>query len=363
MPSIHTRLRDSLAIEVPIIQAPMAGGMVTPELVAAVSNAGALGSFAASRLSTEQILGAIRRIKALTDRPFAVNFLIAPPEEAPADVASAQRFLNPFRRRFGIPDGDPATALGASSLREQIDAVLDEGVPILSTALGDPCPFVEAAHARGAKVVAMVTTVDEALLCEQRGCDVMVAQGAEAGGHRSTFRLGPQFEAQLIGGMALIPQVVDAVKLPVVAAGGIMDGRGLAAALALGASGVQMGTRFLLAREGATQPAYRERLLNAKESDTVITRFVTGRPTRSICNRLIDAYRESGTEPLPYPLQGVVIADLFRAAQASGDADYFPLQAGQGLRMVKDNQSAEEIVHEVAAQAQRIVEQLNAVVR
>src|SRR5437588_314938 len=235
MPSIHTHLCDALAINYPVIQAPMAGGMVTPELVAAVSNAGALGSFAASRLSTEQILAAIQRIKTLTNKPFAVNFLIAPPEEVPSDVASTQRFLNPFRQRFGIPDGDPAPTMGASNLREQIEAALDEGVPILSTALGDPYPFVELAKARGTKVMAMVTTVDEALLCERRGCDSIVAQGAEAGGHRSTFRLGPGFEGQLIGGIALIPQAVDAVKVPVVAAGGIMDGRGLAAALALGA--------------------------------------------------------------------------------------------------------------------------------
>lgn len=355
MSTLHTQLCDLLGIQYPIIQAPMAGGMTTPELVAAVCEAGALGSFAASRLTSDQVLNAIGKIKSLTDKPFAVNFLVALPEHAEGDVAETQEFLDQFRQRLGIPSGDPNFTLRPSNLDEQIQMVLDEGVPILSTALGDPSPYIERAHAKGTKIIAMATTVDEAIHCEQVGCDAVVAQGAEAGGHRSTFQLGPNYEGQLIGGMALTPQVADAVNIAVVATGGIGDGRGLIAALALGASGVQIGTRFLLAREAATIAAYRERLLNAKENDTVITRSTSGRPTRSIRNQLIDAYRESGVEPLPFPLQGQVIADVFTAALARGAADYFPLQAGQGLRLLKDKQSASEIINEIIGDARAII--------
>ncbi len=354
---LHTPLCDLLAIQYPIIQAPMAGGMTTPELVAAACNAGALGSFAASRLTNEQIVNGVRRIKSLTSKPFAVNFLVAPPERANGDVAEAQEFLDQFRAQLSIPYGDPKFSLRPTNIDEQIEMVLDEGVLILSTALGDPAPYVERAHAKGAKLIAMVTTVDEAIHCEQVGCDAVVAQGAEAGGHRSTFQLGSHGDGQLIGGMALTPQVADAVQIPVIASGGIADGRGLVAALALGASGVQIGTRFLLAREAATNAAYRERLLSANESDTVITRSTSGRPTRSIRNKLIDAYRDSHIEPLPFPLQGQVIADVFAAALARGDADYFPLQAGQGLRLLKDNQSASDIIAEVIADARAIISQ------
>jgi nitronate monooxygenase len=193
-------------------------------------------------------------------------------------------------------------------------------------------------------VLSMVTTVEEAVLVAQGGADVVIAQGAEAGGHRSTFKVGPNGEAPLVGTMALVPQVVDAVDVPVVAAGGVMDGRGFLAALALGATGAQVGTRFLLARESGAHPAYRERLLAATEEDTLVTHVFTGRPARELRNRFVEEYQDAGPEPLAWPLQSVAASDIYQASQSANNGDYSPLLAGQGLRMLKDNQGAAEIV-------------------
>jgi nitronate monooxygenase len=208
-------------------------------------------------------------------------------------------------------------------------------------------------------VVSMVSTVEEALLVVERGADVVVAQGAEAGGHRSTFELGPDDDPPLVGTLALVPQVVDAVGVPVVAAGGIADGRGLVAALALGAAGVQMGTRFLLARESGAHPAYRRRLLAATEEDTVVTRVFTGRPARALRNRFVDEYLSAGSEPLAWPLQRAAAGDVYRASQSADDGDYSPLLAGQGLRLLKeDGLAAAEIVEGLVAEAGAVLSRL-----
>jgi nitronate monooxygenase len=189
--------------------------------------------------------------------------------------------------------------------------------------------------------------------------DVVVAQGAEAGGHRSFVELGPGGEAPLVGTLALVPQVVDAVEVPVVAAGGISDGRGLVAALALGAVGAQMGTRFLLARESGAHPAYRRRLLAATEEDTVVTRVFTGRPARGLRNRFVEEYLSAGSEPLAWPLQRAAAGDIYGASQAVDDGDYSPLLAGQGLRMLtEDGQGAAEILEEVVSEAGTVLSRL-----
>lgn len=185
-----------------------------------------------------------------------------------------------------------------------------------------------------------------------------MAQGAEAGGHRSTFTLGPHGEVPLVGTLALVPQVVDAVPVPVLAAGGIMDGRGLVASLALGAAGVLLGTRFLVAQESGASTAYQERLLAATESDTVITRTFTGRPARSVRNRFVEAYMQAAAEPLPWPLQSLAAEDIYGAAQTRGEADYFPLLAGQGLRMLKRGQGSAQIVQELATEAEAVLSRL-----
>ena len=357
--SLSTALCDLLGVRYPMIQAPMAGGWTTPELVSAVSNAGGFGSLAGAGVPPEQLREDIRAVKEQTDRPFAVNFLLAPPGPGSRDVAAAQRFLDGFRERFGLPSGETDLVAQPPPLEEQLEVVLEEEVPVLSVALGDPGELVERAHGEGMLVVSMVGTVEDAVRDAEAGADVVVAQGAEAGGHRSTVELGPEGEVPLIGTLALVPQVVDAVGVPVVAAGGIVDGRGLVAALALGAAGAQIGTRFLVARESGAHPAYRRRLLAATEADTVVTRVFTGRPARGLRNRFVEEYLRAGSEPLAWPLQRAAAGDIYRASQAADDGDYSPLLAGQGLRMLReDGQGAAEIVSEVIAEAEALLARL-----
>ena len=338
----------------------MAGGWTTPELVSETSNAGGLGVLAGARISPERLREDIRSVRAQTDRPFGVNFLLAGPEEGNRDVATVQRFLDRFREELGLPPGATEFTLPPSPLAEQLEIVFEEGVPVLSTGLGDPTGLIEDAHAAGCRVMAMVTTVEEAVLVAEGGADVVVAQGAEAGGHRSTFELGPAGEVPLVGTLALVPQVADAVDVPVVAAGGIVDGRGLVAALALGASGAQLGTRFLLARESGAFPAYRERLLTATEADTVVIRAFTGRPARSVRNKFIEECLRGGHEPLAWPLQGVAADDVYKEAMSRGEPDLIPLFAGQGLRMLDEAKGAAEIVRGLVEGAEGVLSWLRA---
>jgi nitronate monooxygenase len=360
---LHTKLCDLLSIQYPIVQAGMAGGPTTPELVAAVSNGGGLGILAASRLTSEQLIEAIHKIKSLTNRPFGVNLLLAPPEQGNQDVVATQHFLDKFRQELNIPSSTEATQmtdikLPPSTIAAHFEIILKEKIPVLSVGLGDPTNLVEKAHDSNIKVMAMITTVEEAVRVVEGGVDIVVAQGSEAGGHRSTFQLNTDYgeEVPMIGTLALVPQVVDAVSsssssIPIVAAGGIMDGRGLVASLALGAAGVLIGTRFMVARESGTFQAYQERMLAAKETETIITRSFTGRPARAIRNQFIEEYHKSGNEPLAWPLQALAADDIYKVAQRRGETEYFPLLAGQGLRLLKRNQSAAEIIEEIVADA------------
>jgi nitronate monooxygenase len=346
---LHTPLCDLLGVRYPVIQAPMAGGWTTPELVSAVCEAGGFGMLAGARITPDKLREDIRAVKARTNKPFGVNFFLAQPEEGNRDAATVQRSLDRFRERLGLSPGETVIAPPPSRLAESVEVVFEERVAVLSTAMGDAGELVERAHREGMISMTMVTTVEEAILAAQRGADVVVAQGAEAGGHRATFSVEAGEEAPLVGTMALVPQVVDAVGVPVVAAGGISDGRGLLAALALGASGAQMGTRFLLAHESGAHPAYRRRLLSASETGTVVTRVFTGRPARALRNRFTEEF--AGSEPLAWPLQGAAAGDIYAASQARDDGDYSPLFAGQGLRMLDKEQGAAEIVEEIVTRA------------
>jgi nitronate monooxygenase len=349
-PSLRTLLCDRLRIDVPIVAAPMAGP-TTPELVAAVSGAGGLGMLPATLLSPDELRVAIRSIRTATERPFGVNFIIAPPEEGNRDVETMQRFLDRFRAELGLPAGPTELTLPPSSLPALLDIVFEERVPVVSFALGDPGPLVERAHEAGAVVSVMVTTVEEAVRVADEGADIVVAQGAEAGGHRSALELGPQEEPPLVGTLALVPQVVDAVSVPVVATGGIGDGRGVAAALALGAQGAQLGTRFLVSRESGAFPAWKEALLAAAETDTVVTRAYTGRPARGVRNLMVAELLTTGPPPLAWPLQSLAAGDVYRAAVERDDAGFYPLLGGQAMRLLKPDQGAAEIVEELVAEA------------
>jgi nitronate monooxygenase len=261
--------------------------------------------------------------------------------------------LRRIRERLGLPAEPPSQAREPATVGEALEIALAARVPVISFAMGSPAPYVERAHAAGAVVVATATTVGEAEEVAAAGADVVVAQGSEAGGHRSTFAPGKGDELPLVGTMALVPAVVDAVRVPVLAAGGIMDGRGIVAALALGAVGVQVGTRFLLATESGAPPSYRRQLVEADETGTVVTDVYSGRPARGLRNAFARTFQESGARPLPYPRQGAAAADIYRASLAD-DGEWATLFAGQGLRLARREQPAAEIVRELVAEADAV---------
>ena len=381
---LNTPLCKLLNIRYPIIQAGMSG-FTTPELVAAVSNAGGLGILGAARMTPEQTRDAIRTIKKLTSNPFGVNLLLAPPEKGGnQSINQVQQFFNDkFRRELDIPSKtEKDIILPPSKFLEQLKIILEEKIQVISFAMGNlPTQLAEQIHSlsssSSSKIMSMVTTVQEAIDVARNGTDIIVAQGAEAGGHRSTFNIPLENETlPLIGTITLVPQIVDALSgtednkiqgekeeaynIPVIAAGGIADGRGLVAALALGAQGVMIGTRFLVASESAAFQAYQERLLAARESDTIVTRAFSGRPARGLHNQFIDEYRKSGPQPLAWPLQALAADDIYAAAQKQNNADYFPLLAGQGVGLLKGNQkyNAERIVQELVREANQTLSKL-----
>jgi nitronate monooxygenase len=353
---MRTPLCERLGIDIPIIQAPMAGGWTTPALVAAVAEAGGLGTLAGARITPAELRGQIEETRRRTDRPFGVNFLLAPTTLPQADDPSAAAALQEIRRRLGVP-AEASAAPPPVSVAEGIEIALAARVPVISVAMGSPAPWIERVHAGGAIMMAAATTVAEAEAIEAAGADAVVAQGAEAGGHRSTFVADPFDPLPLVGTMALVPAVVDAVRVPVVAAGGIMDGRGVVAALALGAAAAQLGTRFLLATESGAPRSYRRRLLRAIETETAVTDVYSGRAARGLRNAFIRAFTEAGVQPLGWPRQGAAALDIYRASLAD-DGEWAPLFAGQGVRLGRREQPAGEIVRELVEEARRVRERL-----
>ncbi|UHA75535.1 NAD(P)H-dependent flavin oxidoreductase [Paenibacillus sp. 481] len=357
MTTLSTPLCKLLGMKYPIIQAGMAGGPTTPELVASVSNAGGLGTLGAAYMTPEDMRTAIRRIKELTAKPFAVNLFVVNMTDDWTRLQEAQAVLNPMREALQIPQADQNQAYATvDRFEEQFAVLLEEQVPVISTAFGVLSDaHMQAAHRQGSVVTTMVTTVREALLAEEQGTDVIVAQGSDAGGHRSTFDMKNHPQGALVGTFSLVPQVVDAVRIPVIAAGGIMDGRGLAAALMLGAQGVQLGTRFLTAVESGAHAAYQEALLASDEESTVVTKAFSGRPARGVRNAFIEQVEQSGVAPLPFPSQNTITGDIRRAAAAQNKAGQMSLWAGQATRLLKENQTAEHIVHETVDHAESLL--------
>ena len=349
----ETALTRRLGMRTPILQAPMAGGSDSVELAAAVSNAGGLGSFGCAYLNPEQILAAGRAIRGLTDRPFGLNLFTPWENPGQPDAGAALAAMAPYFAELGLqaPVAPPAQPV---IFDEQFDAVLESGAAVFSFTFGlPPAGVIEAAHQRGLEVIGTATTVEEAVKIAALGCDAVVAQGAEAGGHRGTF-LAP-VEASLIGTMALVPQIVDAVSIPVIAAGGIMDGRGLAAALALGAQAVQLGTAFLTCDEAGANSAYRLQLMRAHEDETALTRAFSGRAARGVVNRVMREVDEAAI--LPFPLQNALTRPLRTEAARQGRAEFLSLWAGQGLRMVRTGKAA-AMVAEITTQAEAVARAL-----
>lgn len=318
---------------IPVVQAPMAGGPTTPELVAAVSNTGGLGSLGAEYLSPRQIERDVGSIRKLTHRPFAVN-LFSPEadEDLAGDLVAVADFLRPYHERQGI--GPPELPKSAGeNFEEQVEVLCSLHVPIVSFTLGTfPPSIMERLKRDSIYVIGTATTVEEARLLELSGVDAVVAQGSDAGGHRGTFTA--EAESVLVGTMALVPQMVDAVSIPVLASGGIMDGRGVVAALALGASAAQMGTAFLACDEAGTNQAFREALLRAHEDQTTITRAFSGRPARGLRNEFTKQWDQSGLTPLSFPWHNALTRPMRAASAAANDAGLQSLWAGQGLRLL-----------------------------
>jgi nitronate monooxygenase len=328
----------------PVIQAPLAGGGDTPDLVAAVGEAGALGFIGGAYLTPQQILEAARAVRARTARPFGIS-LFAPQgaPSAPKDPRPALKCVAPFFAELKLPPPQ-APALAADSFGEQLAAALESGPSVFSFTFGIlPASAIQTIKHRGVFLIGTATTVDEAVALEKAGVDAVVTQGAEAGGHRGSF--AAEFEAAMVGTISLVPQVVDAVRIPVIASGGIMDGRGIAAALALGAQAVQMGTAFLACDESGVPDAYKEAILKAREDETRLTRVFSGRPARGIVNRFMtEVERNAGPDAvLPFPLQNALTRPLRSAAAKQGRAEFLSLWAGQGVRLARRQPAAQFI--------------------
>ena len=333
---IENSLMRRLGLAHPVIQAPMAGNGDTPELVAAVSAAGGLGSIGAAYLSPAQIGEAARAVRARTNRPFAINLFAPVPAAAPPkDLSGAVSRLAPYHRELGLPEPAPPALPPPEGFAAQFEAVLANGPAVFSFTFGmPPVDLLAAAKLARMFIIGTATTVEEALHLQRAGVDAVVAQGSEAGGHRGTF--AAPFESGMVGLMALIPQMADAVSLPVVASGGIMDGRGIAAALTLGASAAQMGTAFLAANEAGIAESYRQALLAAHEDATRVTRAFSGRPARGIVNRFMSETEAAGADAiLPFPLQNALTRPMRTAASKQGRAEFLSLWAGQGTRLAR----------------------------
>jgi nitronate monooxygenase len=342
--SIDTVLTKILKVAYPVIQAPLAGGGDTPDLVAAVSNAGALGFIGAAYLTPEQIIATAAAVRARTSRPFGIN-LFAPlsPSAAHGRPEAMSALLAPYFIELGLPA--PSLPKSASGIFDkQLAAALESGASVFSFTFGElPARELEAIKARNMFTIGTATTVEEAMALEKSGVDALVSQGSEAGGHRGTFQ--GDFSSGMIGGIALVPQIVDAVRIPVIASGGIMDGRGIVAALALGAAAVQMGTAFLSCHEAGIPDAYKEAILTAHEDQTRVTRAFSGRPARGIVNRFMTEIEFKADDDAipPFPLQNSLTRPLRTEAAKQSRAEFLSLWSGQGVRLAR-RQSASEFI-------------------
>ncbi|MFC3124440.1 NAD(P)H-dependent flavin oxidoreductase [Pseudoroseomonas globiformis] len=330
------RILDLFGIELPIIQAPMAGG-TTPEMVAAVSQAGGLGSLACAQYTPQQARDAVGKVKGATSRPFNMNFFChANPEPDPARAAAWHQALKRYYTEFGLDHSAPPPVSGRAPFDAAFCAVVEEARPVVcSFHFGLPeQSLLERVRRTGARIISSATTIAEARWLEERGCDAIIAMGLEAGGHRGNF-LSEDMTTQL-GTFALLPQVVDAVRVPVIAAGGIGDARGIRAALVLGASAVQMGTAYLFTPEAGIPAVHREALRRAGRHHTALTNIFTGRPARGILNR---AMRELGAiSPLApaFPTAGGSLSPLRGHTEALGLGDFMSLWAGQAAALGRE---------------------------
>ncbi len=327
---------NRLGIANPIIQGPMGGGPSTPELVAAVSNAGGLGSLGAAYLTPEQLRAAVRRIRVLTSRPFNVNLFAGGwPKEIHAEPGPMLDLLAEVHGQLGLPP--PATPqLAPDPFPDQFEALMEDPPPVFSFTFGIPDrEIMSRLKSRGIVTVGTATTLEEARLLAEAGCNAVVAQGSEAGAHRGTF--AASFESSMVPTLELTRRIAGGLPgLPVIASGGLMEGAGIATAMRLGAAAAQLGTAFLVTPESGAPAIHKRAILDARTDTTAITRAFSGRPARGIVNRFVSALRGREEIILPYPLQNALTRPMRTEAAKQGRAEFLSLWAGQGLTRARE---------------------------
>ena len=369
--ALKSRICDILGIKYPILLGGM-GGASVPRLAAAVSNAGGLGILGAAACSPEQLREWIEEVRSLTDKPFGVDTLLpasvrrgSKPQSGGGDIdpmevlSEYKAFARDFMDKEGLESvgrssiiADMAPIKGSKKSPQvfskeffdaQMNVVIEEKVPVYAAGLGNPGPWMDQLHANGTKVMAVVGAVKHAVQVVSSGIDLIVAQGHDGGGHNSP-----------IGTMALIPQVVDAVagRIPVLGAGGISDGRGIAAAFMLGAEGAWIGTTFLATEEAGIEDYQKEVIAESGDGDTVVSRSVTGKPARIIKNKWSQAWVDEKKEPLPMPFQSIIAGPVLASGMASKRKDIAPGFAGQGMGLIKKVRPATEVMKDLVADAE-----------
>jgi len=333
-------LLNRLGIQYPVIQGPMGGGPSTPELVASVSNAGGLGSLGAAYMKPDEITAAIRRIKFLTNKPFSVNlFAGGYGAKTDPDPAPMLEILAEIHEALGLPA--PVLAVAPPDpFPVQLEAVLDERPPIFSFTFGIPeADAMSRLKGRHMAICGTATTVEEGKILAEAGVDAIVAQGAEAGAHRGTF--AGSFEASMVPTLDLVQGIRAAVSLPVIASGGIMDGRDLANALRMGASAAALGTAFLTCPESGAPEAHKRAILDARKDTTVITRAFSGRPARGLANTFIAKLAGKEDIILSFPRQNILTRAMRTAAGKLGESGFLSLWAGTGVARARALPAAE----------------------
>ncbi len=329
----NRRILDLLGMETPIIQAPMAGAD-SVRLALAVCKAGGLGSFACALKSLDEVRASVQKLREATDRPFNLNFfchVMQAPSQA--DIERWRDFLRPFYVRWGLdPETVPPSRLRMPFDKEACRFVEEIRPPVVSFHFGLPAPaLVDRLKNRNIRILSTATSVAEAKWLEEHGCDAVIVQGVEAGGHRGMFL--EKDPARQAGLFALLPQVADQVKIPLIATGGIADARGIVAAFALGASGVQMGTAYLFCPEAEIPPLYRKALEEVSESGTALTNLFSGRPARAIVNRYVEEGGLMSDAALPFPYAATLVLPLRNASERANSNDCMQLWAGQAAQL------------------------------
>ena len=332
----------------PIVGAPMAGGTSTPQLAAAVSNAGGLGSLGVAYLTAAQIAEEIAQVRRMTDRPFAVNLFMVDRGELDRDPGPMLEMIGGYHRELGLaPPTLPERP--AVPLEEQMAVVVAARVPVFSYTFGVlERRWVEALRAVGTKIVGTATTMEEGVELEKAGVDAVIAQGEEAGGHRGTF--ARSFEESMVPTLELVRQLKGAMRVPVIASGGIMDGAGIRTALDAGAEAVQLGTAFIACPESGAAEVFKRAVLTAEGDPTRVTRAFSGRHARGIRNRVMEEVEARAEEILPYPWQNALTRAMRAAAGKAGKAEYLSLWAGRNVRLARE-MSAGDLVRVLAREA------------